>query len=116
MNIHVRRIGYARIKLTNSIANDDRSLCNAALEMQFIFYANQLINYLCVASSQLHHAALHGAGGMPVLAPGQDALHRQAAAAGDHRQAAGRAPDILPRLQQRRRAPVPSRQPRDAES
>jgi len=68
-----------------------------------------------VAFSQLHHAALHGAGGVPVLAPGQDALHRQEAAAGDHRQAAGRAPDILPRLQQRRRVPVSARQPRDAE-
>lgn len=66
------------------------------------------------ASSQLHYAALHGAGGMLVLAPRQDAVHRKTAAAGDHRQTTGRASDILPRLQQRRRIPVSARQSRDA--
>jgi len=63
----------------------------------------------------LHHAALYSASGIPVLAPGQDALHRQAVAAGDHRRAAGRASHILSRLQQRRRVPVSAHQPRDAE-
>jgi len=62
----------------------------------------------------LHYAALYGAGGMPVLAPGQDAVHRQAVAASDHRQAIERASDILPRLQQRWRVPVSAHQSRDA--
>lgn len=39
---------------------------------------------LC-ASSQLHYVALHSAGGVPVLASWQDALHRQAVAASDYR-------------------------------